>query len=96
MTGIEMITEKRMEHFKLGFNAEHDSKFQDGQLIILAHYIMLSNNEHLPKEGWSLDYVKQIFLLPRLEQLAIVGSLIAAEIDRRQLKEKENDNSTTP
>ena len=50
---------------------------------MLAHYILFSNNKNLPKNVWSIDYIKQIHLKPLNQQFAIAGALIAAEIDLR-------------
>jgi hypothetical protein len=95
MTGIEHITKKRVEQFALDFDAEHDAKFTKGQLLMLANYLIFSNDNNMPKDSWSVDYLKQILRLPRLDQLAIAGALIAAEIDRRQLIGDTDDIKTT-
>jgi hypothetical protein len=90
MTGLEWIALKRKEQIeKHNFTSEHDDKHNKGQLLMLAHYCILSNNDNMPKdETWRKDYLSSFFLLPRIEQLAIAGALIAAEIDRRQ---RENE-----
>lgn len=91
MTGIEMIIEERKHQLeKLGFTIEADvKKYKGGQLLMLAHYIMLGNNANMPKDSWSVDYIKQIHRHSLPKQLAIAGALIAAHIDVVLAIEKE-------
>ena len=83
-TGAQLISEERDHQIKdLHFSNEHDDQLNKGQLLFLAQYCLFSNNDNVPKEGWSTDYLKQIHLKTRIEQLTIAGAVIAAEIDRR-------------
>ena len=95
MTGIELIALEREAQIKsLGFSVENDAKRPFGELLQLAIYCIFSNNDNLPKHGFSGDYIKQLHYKSRIEQLAIAGALIAAEMDVRILeienKEKES------
>lgn len=82
--GLELVLNEIKEQESLGFNVDHDSKYIHGQLLQLASYCILSNESNLPKDGWSIDYVKQFHLLPRNRQIAIAASLLIAEINRRK------------
>jgi hypothetical protein len=83
-TGAQLILEEREHQIQdLHFSNEHDDQLNKGQLLFLAQYCLFSNNDNVPKEGWSTDYLKQIHLKTRIEQLTIAGAVIAAEIDRR-------------
>ena len=89
MTGIELITKERQEQIqKHGFDETNDDKLVNSQLLYLAQYILFSNDCNLPKDTWSKDYIYQLHLKPRIEQLAIAAALIAADIDRRMRLEK--------
>jgi hypothetical protein len=81
--GLELVLAEIKEQESLGFDVDHDSKYTKGQLLQLANYCILSNDSNLPKEGWSIDYIKQFHLLPRKRQIAIAASLLIAEINRR-------------
>lgn len=82
MKGIELIAKERQEQIeKHQFTIEHDSKFKDGELIVFANYLLLSNEDKIPKE-FNQDMVRQIHCKPYIQQLSIAGALIAAEIDR--------------
>ena len=89
-TGTELVAEKLKEQHEKGFNPEHDARLKEGQLLILASYLILSNEDNMPKTGWAKDYVKQFHLLPRVEQLAAAAALLIAEIDRRQYVDPES------
>lgn len=98
---ISLVQEERLNHSKLGFTEEHDDKLTDGQLMYLAQYCIFSNDEYLPKKGWDMDYLRQLHLKSKEEQLVIGASILCAEIDRRlrilrnalkELQEKENQN----
>lgn len=83
-SGIELIADERnVQIEKLHFTPEKDDNLNKGQLLNLAMYCILSNNDYLPKDTWSIDYLKSLHKKPRIEQLTIAGALIAAEIDRR-------------
>ena len=83
-TGVELIAEERQKQINVhGFTPEHDDKFTGGQLKFLAQYLLFGNDCFLPKDTWSIDYIKSLHFLPFIEQLTIAGALIAAEIDRR-------------
>lgn len=83
-TGIELIAEERKHQIDdLGFTPEKDQKLDKGELLMLAQYCVLSNEDHKPTKIWSKDYLAGLHLKTRIEQLTIAGAVIAAEIDRR-------------
>ena len=81
--GLELVLNEMKEQESLGFTVDHDIKYSKGQLLQLAEYCILSNESFLPKDGWSIDYIKQFHLLSRKRQIAIAASLLIAEINRR-------------
>lgn len=96
--GIELIKEERKRQIEeLGFTLEYDLEHRrDGSLLQLANYLLFSNNERMPLgKGWTQDQINQYHLLPRIGQLAVVGALIAAEIDLRkaliEMEEKDEE-----
>lgn len=89
-TGVELIAEERQEQIKKhGHTAEKDDLKVDEELVGVARYILFANNDYLPK-GYDRDDIMQIFTRPRIEQLAIAGAMLAAEIDRLQRLENGN------
>lgn len=80
-TGIEIIAKERQEHFdKHGFTLEGDLVYDKGELASCATAILQQDVSIWP---WNPDFlIKHIFRKTRQEQLAIAGSLVAAEIDR--------------
>jgi len=83
-TGVELIAQERQEQIeKHGFGAENDDKYEDGELLRFANYLISADSSYFPK-GFNEDYVHQRFSKPRIQQLQIAGALIAAEIDRLQ------------
>jgi hypothetical protein len=86
MTGIELIAKERQEQIeKHGHTLENDDKLVNGELLKFARYLISSDGEYFPPiNRWHKDFVYQMFLKPRIEQLQIAGAFIAAEIDRLQ------------
>lgn len=87
-TGIQLITEEReLQIKKLGFTLEYDLKNHNrGDLLRLASYLISADSDYYP-HAFNKDFVAQLFVKPRVEQLSIAGALIAAEIDYIQYHE---------
>lgn len=77
MTGVEMIALARLRHAEKGYGAEHDDKHEGGELAIVAAQVIVGG-------GLDVWNIQSNHRLDRKQQLAIAGSLIAAEIDRLQ------------
>jgi hypothetical protein len=80
--GVELIRKERMEQLeKHRFSIDHDKGYKYGELADLAQYAMTGDLIYYPN-NMSTYYVGSIRRKERIEQLAIAGALIAAEIDR--------------
>lgn len=82
--GLDLVIEECRHVIEdLKFTAEHDDKLTGSQLLYLAQYCIFSNNDYLPKDTWSIDYIKQLHMKSRIDQLTIAAGLIISEINRR-------------
>ena len=88
-SGIELISIERQEQIeKHGYDLHHDVNVNnEGELHRAA--VIIIDAEHNGIEDWQrLEWNKKMYLKivnkTRIEQLAIAGALIAAEIDRLQ------------
>lgn len=82
LTGVELIAQERTVQIeKHGYTLEHDQEHDQGQLINAAESILSENAMHYPHD-WDVKKLYRILLKDRVDQLAIAGALIAAEIDR--------------
>ena len=89
--GIELITEERIEQIeKHGMNVDHDSQHGDCQLVEASQAILDYCNCCSWPDGWDQSMLEHINSKPRVEQLAIAGAFIAAEIDRVQTESLSN------
>lgn len=88
-TGIELITTERQEQLsKHGYDLHHDVHVNNENELPRAATIII-DAEHNDIDDWRrLEWNEKVYLniinKPRVEQLAIAGALIAAEIDRLQ------------
>ncbi len=89
-TGIQIIVNERAKHtVKHGYDADHDDKHVNGEMLDLAKYLMSGKDSDYPY-GWEIPIKSSLFKKNRIEQLGIAGLMIAAEIDRlKRLKGKE-------
>jgi hypothetical protein len=88
MTGIELIAKERQEQIERhGFLPDGDLKYEKGELLHFADYMIFSNNVKLPN-CFNTDIINHLHTKSRIEQLAVAGALLAAEIDRRLLVER--------
>lgn len=84
--GIELIAIERKEQIeKHGFDAEHDRSNYCGELQDAAIYLLTENTAVYPGT-WRNNFRKKFMNKSNIERLTIAGALIAAEIDRIQLK----------
>lgn len=95
LTGIELIVNERKEQLeKHGYSLERDSIYDNQELIKFSGSIIYENIDLYP---WNRTLFQHIKIKPRIEQLAIAGALIAAELDRLLLLEKSiTSSSETP
>ena len=94
MTGIELIAQKRAGHDAKGWTAEHDDTHTDGALAVASAVLALSGTgacvlDPLSDDDDWINTLCRKTEADRIEQLAIAGSLIAAEIDRLQRLARE-------
>lgn len=88
-TGIELITEERLEQ-KHGFTKESDkANNTNGQLILLTKYLLMDDNdaerdslyEFFEANNFQMKFINKFNTKTKVERLAIAGALIAAQID---------------
>jgi len=79
-----VIEERRHQIEDLGHTMEKDDLLVNGELLTFVSYFVMSNEDNFPKNGWNKDYLKQVHLKPRIEQLQIANAVLTAEIDRRK------------
>lgn len=92
-TGIELIAEERQEQIdKHGWNEEHDSNHQNGELAKVAATLAVmhtdasvddADNWGTGDNAWGLESKLQN---DTIHALKVAGALIAAEIDRLHRK----------
>lgn len=96
-TGVELIAEERQKQIdKHGFTAqyhvEHPEYYEQNQLnqasasLILFDVIPDDLFLEVP-ENWDKDWFYKLLNHSQFERLVIAGALIAAELDRLNLKE---------
>lgn len=80
--GVEQIKKERISQIeKHGFTVDHDKHHKNNQLIRAAKFCLNNIDFDWPSD-WDSKYAKKISGKKYVEQLAIAGALIAAEIDR--------------
>jgi len=84
-TGLDKIAKERDDHFRKGFDANHDKMNDEGQLAQAVVYSITLKEEDYPL-GWRIWFMNKMRDKPLVERLAIAGSLCAAEIDRLNLE----------
>lgn len=92
-TGTELIADERREQIdKHCFTTEYDLlKNKNGELIAVASFLLTNLSCPMPK-NWPMPEYRKINLnnkKSKIHTLTIIGSLIAAEIDRLQILEAE-------
>lgn len=79
-TGIELIAQERQEQIeKHGYTQDHDTQYTENELVDFATALLQNNIGYYP---WNPTLWVHVKRKTRLDQLAIAGALIAAEIDR--------------
>ena len=90
-TGIELIAEERQEQIeKHGWDLSHDASYSDEQLLKAALFCIDQKRFEWPW-GWIGYFRNKVLDKNRIEQLAVAGALIAAEIDRLQAMGVNNE-----
>ncbi len=82
-TGIELIAQERKGVIEKGYG-NFDSEYTKEELLDAANAIILQEARLWP---WNETLFPHYMRKPRVEQLAIAGQFIAAEIDRLQALE---------
>ncbi len=91
--GLGMIVKERHDQLALGYDQSHDSNHKSGELMMLAEFLMKSPDDAekdnlmdtlVIVHGFKAEYITKLRNLPRNQQLAKAGALIAAEIDQWQ------------
>ncbi|MEP2445610.1 MAG: hypothetical protein ABJI69_00155 [Balneola sp.] len=84
MTGITKIQKERKDHLtKHGYTAEHDDQYTKEELLDAALFCITGDMSNAPV-SWHDEFYRKVFRKCRVDQLAVAGALIAAEIDRLQ------------
>lgn len=88
LVGVIKIKEERESQiYEHGFDVSHDRKNNKYGEIKQAVAAILNNDLDLyARTGWDYEFYDHIKAKPELEQLAICGALVAAEIDRLTIK----------
>lgn len=82
-SGVAAIMDERERQIQTGFTAEHDDQHADGSIATCGWII--ARGQAVAGCGWDSVHANNILRNhygDRIHQLAIAGSLIAAEIDR--------------
>lgn len=93
-TGIELIAEERREQIeKHGRTVQHDKEVNCFNQLPDAAIMLLGGIVHEDEENacpfkWDTELWYKMMAKPYIERLVIVGALVAAEIDRRQLNDE--------
>lgn len=88
-TGIELIAEERQEQIKKhGYDKEHDSNHESGELIKMAAILCCMDTDARVEDAGEFSSGENIWGLEEklkddeIHRLKVAGALIAAEIDR--------------
>ena len=89
-TGVELIAEERQEQIeKHGFDVKNDADYSHNELIKAAQFAINPDQFEWPFY-WQEEFRTKILNKTNaVERLKVAGALIAAEIDRIQLREEE-------
>ena len=94
MNGIELIQQEREKQItKHGYTPEHDSGYKHNELLVaaLAYINAAIYGEHAGSEVWPFAVEYFHGGTNFVEDLTKAGAFIAAELDRLQLINEEND-----
>lgn len=93
--GVKCIATEREEQIsKHGWSLEDDQSYSDEQLLKAALFCIDQKRFEWPF-GWIAKFRDKVLLKNRIQQLAVAGALIAAEIDRLQMINDKNNNLKT-
>lgn len=84
MTGIELIAQEREEQLtKHNRSIKADILYNSNRELIIAATTLLGTSVFYKfPENWNKTICEKMLKKPKIEQLAIAGAFIAAEIDR--------------
>jgi len=87
MTAIDLITTERRNH---KYTVQEDAEYNPNGQLLEAATVLLRKDIFAPTSvcprGWDMKYWHTLCAKPYSERLIIAGSLVAAEIDRREYK----------
>lgn len=88
LVGVLKIKEERESQiYEHGYDVTHDRKNnKHGEIKQAVAAILNGDLDLFARTGWDYDFYHNIKAKPELEQLAICGALVAAEIDRLTIK----------
>lgn len=90
-TGIELIIEERNEHCRIyGYDLNHHIKLHPDQSLIAAALFALSLDGQHSQRGWEW-FENIMWNKSMIGRFKVAGALIAADIDRLQAVEKNNE-----
>lgn len=92
MTGAQLIEDERRRQIERGYDAEHDQARHEPTLLVVAHAVLGSHVGNPPfnviSEAAEIHArVTTKHPHDEIRRLQIAGALIAAEIDRVQLRD---------
>lgn len=81
---IKIMEERKSQIYDHGFDNDHDRNVNgNGQLkLVVASLLANDSGMFVRQTNWHFDWFKKIKAKTEIEQLAICGAMIAAEIDR--------------
>lgn len=82
LTGLDAIIAERRRSYDKGRTTQYDLKINVNGELQRAAEALLTHNESKWPAGWNFTYYKKWITYPPDRQLAIVGALLSAEIDR--------------
>lgn len=93
MTGIELISQERQKQLQKGRSVHSDYRYNnDQQLRKAAQRLLHEVPDRLSAPyDWDVDLWQKMCGKPYSERLIIVGALVAAELDRIQMKIEEDN-----
>ena len=90
MTGIEMISLERKEQIeKHGHTVKADALENAHEELIMGAIALIHHNYAEMPSNWENTTINKMLNKSFLERLIVAGALLAAEIDRRILKEEQ-------
>lgn len=82
MKAIDLVFKQLEKQKEKGYDLAYDEEHHpNGELLRFANYLISADSDYFPKT-FNDDNIRQFFMKPRLEQLAVSCGLVIAEMDR--------------